>query len=232
MGFYRKYPSRSNYQYNTRTIDSDSLQQHTEQELTDLTLDQRIRNVLSRPELTDWEKDFLQSIFVSFANKKRLSDKQYTHLHKLENKYSDAALALSKEFTDTLTDEKREDIRIVASVYRHNKSPYYSRLINNILDVPNFLPSKEEWDKLMNNKYAKGYLANVKNKPKYQVGDPVMPSSLGKYYLDKWKYAIIIDNTGILPSSYADGGKRYSVLPYGQTKPIVVEEREIKKSDL
>ena len=232
MTYYRRYSSRPTYQKNTPSIDSNPIAEYTEQELTDPTIDQRIRNTLSRNQLTDWEKDFLQSIFVFFASKKRLSNNQYGHLQKIENKYSDAVLAAAKEFTDSLSDQDHKDIRIVASVYRNNKSPYHMRLINNILDVPNFVPTKEEWNKLMNNKYAIGYLGNVKSKPKYQVGDAVMPSSLGKHHRDKWSYALVIDNVDILPTSYAEGGKRYSVLPYGHTKPVVVEEREIKKSDL
>ena len=56
-------------------------------------------------------------------------------------------------------------------------------------------------------------------------------SGTNSSYIDHtgaWKSAIVIDNVGILPHSHAAGGKRYSILPYGEVKPIEVEERQMK----
>jgi hypothetical protein len=120
----------------------------------------------------------------------------------------------------------RENMKIVAGVYRETKSPYHQKLVEAILSDDKFVPSEEQWNKLMNNKYAQGYVVNAKVAPKFKIGDTVSPSSLDKS--EAWTSAIIIDNVGILPRSHAAGGKRYSILPYGQMKPVVVEERQMK----
>ena len=78
----------------------------------------------------------------------------------------------------------------------------------------------------MNNKYAQGYVVNYKVAPKFNIGDAVAPSSLDKY--SQWKGAIVVQNTDILPMSHAAGGKRYMILPYGETNTVIVEERAIK----
>lgn len=228
MAYFRRYTPRSNAYYNTQSIVRDTVPEYTEQELTDSTLDQRISNVLRKNDISDWEKDFLQSIFVYFAGKKRLSAGQYATLKKIEDKHSEAALAAKQEFADSFTEEKRNDMRIVANIYRETHSPYHKALIDLVLDKDDFVPSANQWARLMENKYAQGYLQNAKSSPKYNIGDTVTPSSLGKHF--SWTHAVVIDNTGILPLTHAVGGKRYSVLPYGETNTCIIEEREIKKS--
>lgn len=228
MAYYRRYTPRSNAYYNTQSIVRDTVPQYTEQELTDSTLDQRISNVLTKNDISDWEKDFLQSIFLYFAGKKRLSAGQYATLKKIEDKHSEAALVAKQEFADSFTEEKRNDMRIVASIYRETRSPYHRALIDLVLDKDDFVPSANQWQRLMDNKYAQGYLQNAKSAAKYNIGDTVTPSSLGKHF--NWTHAIVVDNNGILPLTHAVGGKRYSVLPYGEMNTRVVEEREIKKS--
>ena len=54
----------------------------------------------------------------------------------------------------------------------------------------------------------------------------VVLDELHKY--SKWKAAIVVQNTDIVPMSHAAGGKRYVILPYGQTNTLIVEERELK----
>ena len=228
MAYFRRYTPRSNTYYNTQSVVRDTVPQYTEQELTDSTLDQRISNVLGNNSINDWEKNFLQSIFVYFAGKKRLSVGQYATFKKIEDKHSEAALAAKNEFTDNFTEEKRNDIRIVASIYRETNSVYHRALIDLVLDKDDFVPSTTQWQRLMENKYAQGYLQNAKSIAKYNIGDTVTPSSLGKHLI--WTHAIVIDNAGILPHTHAVGGKRYSLLPYGEMNTCFVEEREIKKS--
>jgi hypothetical protein len=218
MPYYRKYSPSSNWQ---------DIICYNDEQRADPAIEQRISKVLTQKELSIWEKDFLQSIFICFSNKKQLSQNQYAHLEKIENKYSETKLAAAKEFADSFSAEKRNDMRIIASIYRNSGSPYHRNLVENILDNPNFIPTFEQWDKFMNNKYAQGYLENAKSIPKYEVADTVTPSSLGKYHT--WKCAIVIDNSSEFPSSHGTGGKRYVVLPYGETRTVTVQEREIKK---
>jgi hypothetical protein len=120
----------------------------------------------------------------------------------------------------------RENMKIVAGIYRATNSVYHKELVNKILDDDKFVPTQEQYNQFMNNKYAQGYVVNYKVAPKFNIGDAVAPSSLDRY--SQWKGAIVVQNTDILPMSHAAGGKRYMILPYGETNTVIVEERAIK----
>lgn len=195
-------------------------------ELTNPEVQKRIQNTRSKSGLNDWEKNFLESIESYFAKHNGLTSGQYHAFKKIESKFSDSAIAEREEFAKSFTEQMRKDAKIIASIHKEKHSPYFMDLYNKILENDKFIPTKAQWDKFMNNKYSEGYLQNVKSKPKFNVGDTVCPSSQDK--TESYKTAIIIDNDGIMPSSHAAGGKRYMILPYGQTNTMIVEERHLK----
>lgn len=227
MAYYRRYTTRSNSYNNTQHIVRDTQPQVSEQELADPALLDRIKKLAAIPTLSTWEKEFLTSIGQYQLVRNRLTAGQYGTMRKIEEKYSEETVAKQKSFADSFTDEMRENMKIIAGIYREANSPYHQKLVENILSNDQFVPTEEQWNKFMQNKYAVGYLFNAKVAPKYNIGDTVCPSSLDK--TENWNTAIVIDNTGILPISHAVGGKRYSILPYGQMAPVIVEERKIKK---
>ncbi len=224
MSYYRRFRDvSSRYTVQVEQVTP----QFSEGELTGEGIVERIRNLVQRDGLNNWEKEFLSSINQYATVRNRITPGQYSSFKKIEERFSDAALEKRKEFDNNFTDEMRENMKIVAGVYRETKAPYYQKLVEEILSNDKFIPTEEQWNKFMNNKYAQGYLFNVRVAPKFSVGDTVAPSSQDKS--ECWTTAIIIDNAGVLPRSHASGGKRYTILPYGQVKPIVVEERQMKK---
>lgn len=228
MSYYRRWSGRSFAYNNTQDVVRSEVLQVSEEELTDPGLTDRIKNLVIRPDLNSWEKEFLTSIGQYQLLKKRLSAGQYNTMRKIEENHNEEKLAKQKAFADTFTDDMRENMKIVAGIYRETGSPYHQKLVDSILSDDKFVPTEEQYNKFMNNKYAQGYVVNAKVAPKFKIGDTVSPSSLDKS--ETWKSAIIIDNVGILPRTHAAGGKRYSILPYGQMKPILVEERQMKIS--
>ena len=226
MAYYRRWSGRPfSYAENQDDVKKE-VPQVSEQELTDPGLTDRIKNLATRSDLNTWEKEFLTSIGQYQLLKKRLSAGQYNAMRKIEENHSEEKTAKQKEFADSFTDDMRENMKIVAGIYRATNSVYHKELVKNILDNDKFVPTQEQYNKFMNNKYAQGYVVNVKVAPKYNIGDTVAPSSLDKY--SEWKAAIVIQNSDILPMSHAAGGKRYLILPYGETNTITVEERAIK----
>jgi hypothetical protein len=226
MTYYRRWSGRSFAYNNTQDVVRSEVPQASEQELTDPGLTDRIKNLVLRPGINDWEKNFLTSIGEYQLMKKRLTAGQYNAMRKIEEKHSEEKAAKHKEFVDNFTDDMRENMKIVAGIYRETGSRYHTALVENILSNDKFVPTEEQWNKFMNNKYAQGYVVNAKVAPKFKIGDTVSPSSLDKS--ETWTSAIVIDNSGILPRTHAAGGKRYSILPYGQMKPIFIEERQMK----
>lgn len=223
MYHYRPFPARrSSY-----TVSSQQeAPQVTESELTDPSIVQRIRNLLQKTDLNDWEKTFLSSINEYATVRNRITAGQYNSFKKIEDKFGDDAIVKRKEFDDKFTNDMRDNMKIVAKIYRETQSRYHTALVERVLSDDKFIPTEEQWDKFMNNKYAQGYVVNAKIAPKFKIGDTVSPSSLDKS--GTWTTAIVIDNTTLVPLTHAAGGKRYSILPYGQAKPIVFEERQIK----
>ena len=225
MSYYRRFPVRAS----RYTVQPEQVApQVNEEEITGPGIVQRIRDLLTKNGLNDWEKNFLTSINEYATVRNRITAGQYNSFKKIEDKFSDAAVAKHNEFAGKFTDEMRENMKIVAGVYRETKSPYHQKLVEQILSDDKFIPTEEQWNKFMGNKYAQGYGVNAKVAPKFNIGDTVVPSSLDK--TETWKSAIVIDNVGILPRSHAAGAKRYSILPYGEMKPVIVEERQMKFS--
>jgi len=225
MSYYRRFPVRpSRYTVQVEQVTPEV----NEAELTNPGIVQRIRDLITKPGLNDWEKNFLTSINEYATVRNRITAGQYNSFKRIEDKFSDAAVAKHTEFANKFTDEMRDNMKIVAGVYRATSSPYHQKLVESILSDDKFVPSEEQWNKFMNNKYAQGYVVNAKVAPKFKIGDSVAPSSLDKSPIGLWTSAIVIDNAGILPRSHSAGGKRYSILPYGKMKPIEVEERHMK----
>lgn len=227
MAYYNNYRYRySRYAASVTYNQTQSQPEISESELTNPELLVRIQNIRSESELTEWEKSFLDSIDQFFGSKNRLSQGQYNTFKKIESRFAPNIKAAREEFNNQLNDDMRRDIKIVAQTYKNKNSPYHRNFVSSVLDNEHFIPTKEQWDKFMNNKYAKGYLDNFKSHPKFKVGDTVCPSSLDKS--NSYKIAIVVDNEGIYPVSHGSGGKRYIILPYGQTNTMTVEERELK----
>lgn len=224
MSYYRRFAAR----HSSYTVSSDQqAPQVSEEELTNPGIVQRIRDLLKNPNLNDWEKTFLTSINEYATVRNRITAGQYNSFKKIEDKFSDTALEKRKEFDNKFTDEMRDNMKIVAKIYRETQSRYHTALVEKILSDDKFIPTEEQWDKFMNNKYAQGYVVNAKIAPKFNIGDTVCPSSIDKS--GTWTTAIVIDNISLVPHTHASGGKRYTILPYGQMKPIVFEERQMKK---
>lgn len=220
----------SRYSYN-RLRDQQNQYSSTQVDQSELSTPdvlERIKNTRTKSGLSTWESDFLQSIEAYFMSKKSLTPGQYLTFKKIEAKFTDAAIAARSDFANSFTEEKRNDMKIVAAVYKNHCSRYHVHIYTKVLEDENFIPTKEQWEKFMNNKYSLGYLNNVKSEPKFNVGDTVRPSHLDK--TNMFKTALILEVNSEVPTTHAVGGKKYSILPYGQVNPIVVEERYIKLS--
>lgn len=222
MGFYGSRFRRP-YTYGGQT--SASTVNFTQQECSDPDIKNKIHFLLKNKTST-WEKDFLTSIEQYLDRKGSLTPGQYGTFKKILDKFSSENMEIQKAFADDFTDVKREDMKIVASIHKKLSTPYFREMRDSILSDDKFIPTKAQWDKFMENKYAKGYISNVKSAAKFKIGDTVCPASIDKS--NSYKMAVVIDVNCELPTTHAAGGKKYMILPYGQSNTIIVEEREMK----
>ena len=94
-----------------------------------------------------------------------------------------------------------------------------------IIDDAEYVPPMDKFQKMSQNKFAKKVMDAWHADPKYPVGTSVIERA-GKTFSLK-KGGMVLSTTEPIVSAAA-GCKRYKVLPYDSTVPILVEERDVK----
>jgi hypothetical protein len=183
-------------------------------------------------ETKSWDFGFMESLQEQVTKGRTLSGNQERHLHQIEGRFSDEALAARGAWETTWDDEKEQKFTIALRYYR--KTGYYSNLVNRHLDVEDKrigIPLEKDYNKLVNNKYAQGVIANVMSDPKFPVGSTaIFRASAG--YQRKNVPVIILKNCDpdnlLYVRSHARGAKPVQVLMVGSAEPIWTEERMLK----
>jgi hypothetical protein len=218
----------------------------------DKTLPDRIRKLFTLEETKDNQflQSFLPSILEQFEKKGYLSQKQVDILEKNEKLFDPQNIESRRkeleEWAKEYDDEKREAARKVAEYYREQydrgaiNTFYYEKVATQILENPDYIPSRKQYEKMVNNKYAQQWLKNSSAKPKYSEGDWVeLNASSNNYYnrnnfwkeievLKKAKTAVIVDVKK--PRHNRAGATIYCLLPVGSSTIVELEERLLKKT--
>lgn len=226
--YYRSSYNRNRYSAYNQVVQAQATE-YTAEQLNDPSLSERIAKIEAESTISSWEKDFLASIKQYFNNKKSLSSGQYRTFAKIEKRFDATVVKDTEEWFNNYTQQMQDDVHLLARIYKNFNSPYFKQTVEKALNNPAIKLSKSEYEKFVKTKYADGYLKNVRCKPRFSIGDTVCPSSkYTRLNIKKFTAAIIIDNESELPHTYSDGGKRYVVLPYGETQTVVVNENELK----
>jgi len=183
--------------------------------------------------LSNWEQGFLESVTQQFNKRGNLSPKQLEFIAKLEEKISPEAVQAFQDWEESYRGEKRADALVVAKYYK--KTGYFQELAQDILTNEDFVPTKERWNKMCNNKYALKVLANYSAPSKYPDTSLVQLRSTADW---RFRNAIGQAFCTVIQSgekvgtstSTAKGAKLYKILPFGSAQVFVVEERHIKKA--
>jgi len=192
---------------------------------------QRIEKLLKVPEVEVKlkTKTFLLSLLKYHQNKGKLTEKQYSALNSLEERYDEKERA---KWLEEYDDEKRRTAQICAEYYL-SQGVYFVELAKKILDEPLFIPSKKQYKVMCCNKYAKKVVESTLAPAKYPVGSFVEPRASAswafKNALDGKPAMVVEVNAGVI-TTHAKGGKPYYVLVMGSNKMLTVQERHIKQS--
>lgn len=218
----------------------------------DPSLPQRIRDLI----LNDLTKDnqflqsFLPSILEQFEKKGYLTQKQVDILEKNEKQFDPMNVESKREeyeeWCKEYDDQKRDLAKKVAEYYKHeyesgrSTSFYYEKVATKILSDSDYIPSREQWQKMVQNKYAQQWLKNSSAKPKFVVGDYVSLNSQTKSYwngrnyggdfrkVEQYELATVIQVKP--PRHNRQGAHIYVLLPMGGTEVVEIEERFLKKA--
>lgn len=224
---YYPYRFSNNYKKSYSANAQQSVSVFTEEELTDPAIATRITKLLEVG--NTWEKEFLSSVGEYFSRKKFISIGQMNTFKKIEDKYSPQKVLEQNAFASIFTQEMRENMKNVALIYKQQDSPFFTNLVEKTISDDKFIPTKAEWDKFMENDYARGYIENINGTPKFKIGDTVIPKDTKNNPIKmKLVYGLVIEVNTDLPNTHAVGGKKYTILPFGLEQTIVVEERYLK----
>lgn len=196
-----------------------------------------------------WAANFLPSVKQQFARKGSLTANQFKVLEDLEEKYSEEnKKKLAEEERLKKAEEQREleewskeyfgtelqtNGEVVAKYYKkqceEENQEWFKSVWTAILAGE--LPTKRGYTRMMGNDYARKVLNEWNKEPVYPQKSLVQPRKKAK---ESWGSALKGVEFGFVMKVNVDipspckGGKKYLILPKGELKAIVCEERDLK----
>lgn len=201
--------------------------------------------------------EFLRNMRTQLTTGRKLSPGQRKYMNDIQKQCDDEAIEDASRWVENYSDELREIAVICAKYYDTHSStsshPQYFRLIRRkVLDNPTgHTLSKREFAKMCMNKYAQKVVESTTSEPKFTNGQMValrtsnrvdlvpveVTTERRRYYNIHRKAMSGQEVTGIVLQSNAKpvfrsakDCKVYKLLLVGDTQPIFVCERDIKKN--
>lgn len=190
---------------------------------------ERLQKLVENPNLSNWEKGFITSVNSYFQKHGRVSNKQWATIQKVEANYSPEVIAQRQAWNSSFTDEMRQKWNIAMDYYENNP-PYFQDLVTKYRLSPEMIPTAKLYSKIVENKYVQNVIATIQSEPLYEVGClvQVRRTAKGPHYRFRDCIALVVDNSGPVTSA-TKGAKTYSILPFGETAPVNIQERWLKR---
>ena len=205
----------------------------------------RVESLISTGKLNSWGLSFANSVLSQAKVGRALSDNQLATIAKLEGEIKDQAA-----FSQSFTVEDRALFARAVAYYR--STGYFSNVIAAVDADSNYVPSKAIFAKMTENSFFKRVLAAEQAEAKFSEGDIVTISSVTgnsargrelvreiklKMGIDPYKShgsnqirGMILVSDAAPVKSPVRGAKLYSVLWFGLSAPMNIEERDLRRS--
>jgi len=198
---------------------------------------ERLNAVCERTEPSSWGRGFVNSLQGQIMAGRELSEKQIKTLEKIEAENSDEAIKARDTWkldyryeADPAWSARHSKVAEIAARY-YKAAGYFQRLVNSILNDDGFVPTIEQYNKITKNKFAVKVLTAHFADAKFAPGSLVQFGATAPSALRRIKVpCVVISSNGGPIVSAAKGAKVYSVLPMGSAKPLLCEERHLKKA--
>jgi len=203
--------------------------------ITDVKVLERIGKLREFDRLTQWESGFLESLAESFSKWKGLTPRQYEIFEKIEKKYTDpSAVKGWNQWAKEYDDEKRKLAKIVAKYYvaenKRQGTGYWGDLPSKILNDDKFIPTRNQFDKMTGNNYAKRAIAAATEDAKFPVGSIARIRKGISFTYKCAKYP----NEDVLILSVLEDGRQYKTsqacLLSNPANIFEIQQRHLKKS--
>ena len=127
----------------------------------------RFESLMSKA-LSERDRKFAESLQRQFSEKGNLSPKQVECIERMEERYSEDAIAARKKWEASYKDEHRQTAIICANYYV--TTSYFRDLAVKIATDEDFVPTERQFNALTKNKYAKKAIAAATEPPVFPVG--------------------------------------------------------------
>ena len=189
------------------------------EKVTDPTIPSKIDALLGKPDLNDWEKNFLTSIKESYTKYQALTKGQHDAFLNVEKKHDAIAIAARDEWRKTWDAAKKANWDLMIDYYS-KRTLYYKGAVDKVRANPNYIPSEKEYAAVCLNKYAVKMQENRKIPAKYKEGELAIYKYLGNYYL-----STIVEVGQV--NTWVKGSREYKINIFGDMNLRTVEEKEI-----
>ena len=195
----------------------------------------RLETFLTREDISAWQRNYTESILKQLKEKGRISQRQWSVFQENEARYAPEVIAARQEWNSQWDDEKAYNLKIAANYYKHYRSPqtgqrYFQKAVERILEDESYIPTQKQYNAMVKNKFVTKILETMKAEPKYEVGSLVQvrrTASKGAYKL-RDRVAMVVSNDGPVLSA-ANGAKTYTILPFGESQTVEIQERYLKR---
>ena len=188
--------------------------------------------------LRQWDAGFVESVLSQLNRGYSLSPNQTKTIDKIVERNSPEALERAANWDSEWDDEKKQIAKTIANYY--DGTGYFQGLVNTILHTQDgdFKISERQYNAMCCNKYAKKILDAKNAAPLYPVGSMatlrtnITGVNLGGIRT-AWRRAktdlVVVLSTDEPIKSAAKGCKTYKVVFVGDSEPVTIEERDLKR---
>jgi hypothetical protein len=190
----------------------------------------RIEKLLENKDLNGSSRSFAESLQGSCKKWGRLSDKQWSAFERMEARFSPAVIASQKAWKDDWNEEKARKLKVAAEYYLLNP-PYFGDAAKTIMEEETYIPSEKLYRKMVENKYVQKVLTIMAADALYPAGSlvKVRKTARSHAYAFRDRIAMVVSTDGPIRSA-AKGAKGYTILPFGESRTIEIQERWLKKA--
>ena len=119
--------------------------------------------------LTSWENGFIESVSDQLKRGRSLSSNQERVVNRCIEKTTPEKIAEREEWVKEYRAKHRETTLLCARYYK--EQGYFHNMVQNLMDNEDFVPSRENYTKMCENKYAKRVIENSIAPFQFGLGD-------------------------------------------------------------
>ena len=178
--------------------------------------------------LSDWERNFINSIKSGWQKYNSVTEKQHAMIQKLADRYNPENIKAREDWIGGFDDEKKNRLQVMAHYYKANP-PYFGDLADRVLNDPDYIPTERAYNAMCENKYSQKVMDIYNGEPLFPAGTMATArDSRQTPYGIRGKTVVIIEHPEGVHNA-ANGARRVVVLPVGESVPVETEERWLKK---